>query len=176
MPTNFVLVSPGPMESCRTDYSSHTFKLQTPDAEMDLYAYFHDLGERILPTGEAFEVSKGQHFDVRYRHASGIALEVSDACSHLSTKGMALVTLPGAAWGSLDAAERRDLIVDIWKWPGYFRTTRWDPQITILEPAITIEEIIEEVAAGRLWAARFTSQQPWERRDITGKLKESPTQ
>ena len=50
------------MESCRTDYSSHTFKLQTPDAEMDLYAYFHDLGERILPTGEAFEVSKGQHF------------------------------------------------------------------------------------------------------------------
>ena len=176
MGTNLVLVSPGPVESCRTDYSSFTFKLQTPDAEMDLYAYFHDLSERILPCGKPFEVSKGQHFDVRYRHPCGIALEASEADSHLSTKGMALLTVPGAAWGSLDAAERRDLIVDIYKWPGFYRCTRWDPQITVLEPPITIEEIIEEVAAGRLWAARFTSQQPWERRDISGQLKESPTQ
>lgn len=176
MPPALTLVSPGPVESCRTDYSSHTFKLHRPDAEMDLFAYSYDLAERILPTNKPFEMFRGRHFDRRWGHPSGISLEVSDADSHLSTRGMALLVIPGAAWGSLDAAERRDLIVDIYKWDGYFRTTRWDPQITVLNPMITIEEIIKEVTAGRLWAARFTSQQSWGQRDIAGDLKESPTQ
>ena len=170
------LVSPAPVESCRTDYSSHTFKLHHPGAEDDLFAYAYDLAERVLPTGKPFEAFRGRHFDIRWGHPSGISLEVSDADSHLSTKGLALLTVPGAAWGSLDGTERRDLIIDIYKWDGYFRTTRWDPQITILNPQITINQIIEEVAAGRLWAARFTSQQSWGQRDITGSLKESPTQ
>lgn len=176
MTVALTLVSPGPVESCRTDYSSHTFKLHHPDAEMELYAYSYDLAEKVLPTGKPFEAFRGRHFDMRWGHPSGISLEVSDADSHLSTKGLALLTIPGAAWGSLDASERRDLIIDIYKWPGYYRTTRWDPQITVLNPSITIEEVIEEVAAGRLWAARFTSQQSWGQRDISGALKESPTQ
>ncbi len=176
MSSNLTLVSPGPVESCRTDYASFTFKLNYADAEHDLFAYAYDLAERILPTGKPMELSRGQHFDARYRHPSGVTLELSGADSHQSTKGMGLLTVPGSCWGSLDASERRDLIVDIYKWPGFYRCTRWDPQITVLEPQISISEIIDEVAAGRLWAARFTSQQPWERRDITGALKESPTQ
>ena len=176
MPATLSLVSPAPVESCRTDYSSHTFKLHHQGAEDDLYAYAYDLAERILPTGKPFEAYRGRHFDLRWGHPSGVSLEVSDADSHLSTKGLALLTIPGSAWGSLDGSERRDLIVDIYKWNGYFRTTRWDPQITILNPRISIQEIIEEVAAGKLWAARFTSQQSWGQRDISGSLKESPTQ
>ena len=176
MKNTVYLASPGPVESIRTDYSSHTFKLHTQAHEDELFAYTWDLAEKILPTGERLEPSKGQYFDVKYYHPSGISLEMTPLDSKKTTAGCGLLVLPGAAWGSLTAAERRDLIIDIGDWPGFYRTTRWDPQITVLNPPITIQEVIEEVAAGRLWAARFQSQMPWEKRDKDGLLLEPPTQ
>ena len=170
------LVSSGPQPSCRTDYSTHTFMLHTEEHIDELYAYVWDLAEKILPTGKPLEVTKGKFFEFRYTHASGIQLELSPNDSQKSTKGLGSLLLSGSIWGALDAAERRDLIVDIYRWPGYVRTTRWDAQITALEPSITIYEIIEDVAAGRLWAARIASQQSWERRDKDGLIIEPPTQ
>ena len=170
------LVSAGPQESCRTDYSTHTFKLHTDEHIDEMYSYVWALAEKILPTGELLEVSKGTFFDTRYSHPSGIQLEMSGFDSSKSTKGCASLTVTGGGWGSLDAAERRDLIVDIYRWPGYFRTTRWDAQITALNPPRTIEQIIDDVAAGKLWAARIASEQSWSRRDKEGLLVEPPTQ
>lgn len=176
MTTGLKLVSTGPQESCRTDYSTHTFKLHTDEHADEMHAYVWGLGEKVLRTGKPLDVAKGQFFDLRYTHPSGIQWEMSLADSSKSTKGCGSLILNGATWGSLDAAERRDLIVDIYKWPGYFRTTRWDAQITTLNPPKTIYEIIEDVAAGRLWAARIASQQSWSRRDKDGGLVEPPTQ
>lgn len=170
------LVSAGPQPSCRTDYSSHTFKLHTEEHEDEMHAYVWSLAEKVLPTGKPLDVARGQFFDIRYSHPSGIQWEMSPSDSLKSTKGCGSLVVPGACWGSLDAAERRDLIIDIYKWPGYFRTTRWDAQITSLETKKTIYEIIEDVAAGRLWAARIASQQSWERRDKDGLIVEPPTQ
>ena len=170
------LVSAGPQESCRTDYSTHTFKLHTDEHIDEMYSYVWALAEKILPTGELLEVSKGTFFDTRYSHPSGIQMEMSGFDSSKSTKGCASLTITGGGWGSLDAAERRDLIVDIYRWPGYFRTTRWDAQITALNPPRTIEQIIDDVAAGKLWAARIASEQSWSRRDKEGGLVEPPTQ
>ena len=170
------LASPGPVESIRTDYSSHTFKLHTQAHEDELFAYTWDLAEKILPTGERLHPSRGQYFDVKYQHPTGISLEITPLESPKTTAGCGLLVLPGAVWGSLTASERRDLIIDLGDWPGFYRTTRWDPQITVLDPPISIYEVIEEVAAGRLWAARFQSQMPWEKRDKDGLLLEPPTQ
>jgi len=170
------LVSAGPQESCRTDYSTHTFKLHTDEHIDEMYSYVWALAEKILPTRELLEVSKGTFFDTRYTHPSGIQLEMSGFDSSKSTKGCASLTITGGGWGSLDASERRDLIVDIYRWPGYFRTTRWDAQITALNPPRTIEQIIDDVAAGKLWAARIASEQSWSRRDKEGGLVEPPTQ
>ena len=176
MEANYKLVSSGPQESCRTDYSSHTFKLHTAEHAEEMHAYVWDLAEKVLPTGKALDVQKGQFFDFRFSHPSGIAWEMSPDDSQKSTRNCGSLCVPGAAWGALDAAERRDLIIDIYRWPGYYRTTRWDAQITALNPPITIYEIIEQVAAGRLWAARIASQQSWERRDKDGLIIEPPTQ
>ena len=176
MKGSYKLRSTGPQESCRTDYSSHTFKLHTEEHAQEMHAYAYDLAEKVLPTGKPFEVSKGQFFDYRYKHDSGIQWEMSPDDSEKSTKNCGSLALPGALWGSLDAAERRDLIVDIYKWPGYFRTTRWDAQITALDPGITIYEVIEHVAAGKLWCARIASQDSHSRRDKDGLLIEPPTQ
>ena len=170
------LVSAGPQESCRTDYSTHTFKLHTDEHVDEMYSYVWSLGEKILETGELLEVSKGTFFDTRYSHPSGIQMEMSGFDSAKSTKGCASLAINGASWGSLDASERRDLIIDIYRWPGYFRTTRWDAQITALNPPRTIEQIIDDVAEGKLWAARIGSEQSWSRRDKEGGLIEPPTQ
>jgi hypothetical protein len=176
METMLRLVSTGPTPSIRTDYSSHTFKLHTADHEEELFAYYWDLCERCLPTGTRPEPSKGQYFDVKYHHPCGASLEMTPLESPRSTRGCALLVLSGAIWGCLDATERRDLIIDIGSWPGYYRTTRWDPQITVIDPPKTIYEIIDDIAEGRLWAARFSSSNTYERKDKNGLLIESPTQ
>ena len=176
MATSLRLASPSPTASVRTDYSSHTFKLHTQEHEDELFAYAMELSEKILPTKQRLEPSKGQYFDSKYLHPCGISLEMTSLDSPKSTRGCALLNLPGGAWGSLDASERRDLILDIGGWPGLYRTTRWDPQTTVIDPPITIDKIIEDVAAGRLWVARFSTQQSWERRDKDGLLIEPPTQ
>jgi hypothetical protein len=176
MKNTVYLASPGPVESIRTDYSSHTFKLHSQVHEDELYAYAWDLAEKILPVGDRLEPTKGQYFDCKYHHPSGLSLEMTPLESKKTTAGCGLLVLPGAIWGSLTAAERRDLIIDIGDWPGFYRTTRWDPQVTVLNPPISIYDVIEEVAAGRLWAARFQSQMAWEKRDKDGGLLEPPTQ
>jgi hypothetical protein len=176
MNTTYKLTSSGPQESCRTDYSSHTFKLHTEDHSQEMLGYVWGLAEKVLPTGEPLERLKGQFFDVRYAHPSGLSLEMSGPDSQKSTANCGSLVIPGAVWGALDASERRDLIVDVYKWPGYYRTTRWDAQITSLNPPITVYDVIEHVAAGKLWAARIASQQSWERRDKDGLIIEPPTQ
>lgn len=170
------LVTLGAHESIRLDYFAGTFALHTDEHEDELTAYWYALGEQVLPTGEMPDVRKSRHYDKTLFHPSGISLELSAKDSNKSTAGQALLTIPGAAWGSLDATERRDLIIDIGSWPGFLRCTRLDCQITVLNPLITIEELIEEVAKGRLWPLRYQSQNTYEQRDKDGLLIGPPTQ
>ena len=170
------LVSTGPEDSCRTDFSTHTFKLHTQEHEDDLYAYALDLSEKILPVGRMNEPIKGRYFDVVYSHKCGISVEMTPLDSKRSTRGCAILSLPGQAWGSLDASERRDLIIDVRHWPGFYRTTRWDPQITVVDPPVDIHEVVRQVKAGELWAKGFASEDTHERRNKDGLLIEPPTQ
>lgn len=170
------LVSTGPRDSCQTDYLSATFKLPSEEATDDLYAYAFDLSEKVLPVGGMNDPTKGKYFDAVFSHKAGISLEMSSWDSKRSTRGCALLTIPGACWAALDAAERRDLIIDVRSWPGFYRCTRWDPQITVIDPPATIEKVINDVNSGNLWPARFSQHQQWEKRDKDGLLVEPPTQ
>ena len=170
------LRSTGPTDSCRTDFSTHTFKLHSQEHEDDLYAYAFDLAEKVLPIGRMKDPIKGRYFDVVYGHKSGLSLEMTPLDSARSTRGCAILSLPGSLWAALDASERRDLIIDIRQWPGFYRSTRWDPQITVINPPINIEEVVRQVADGELWAKGFSSEDSHERRDKNGLLIEPPTQ
>ena len=170
------LVSTGPRDSCQSDYLSVTFKLPTEEATDELYSYVWDLSERVLPVGGMNEPSKGRYFEAVYTHKAGISLEITPWDSPRSTRGCALFTIPGGPLAALDASERRDLIIDLRSWPGFYRCTRWDPQITVVDPPATIEKVINDVNSGNLWPARFAQQQQWEKRDKDGLLVEPPTQ
>ena len=170
------LVSTGPADSCQTDYLSATFKLPTQEAEDDLYGYSWGLAEKVLPVGWMNDPTKGRYFEAVYSHKAGLSLEITPTDSPRSTRGCALLTIPGACWAALDASERRDLIIDIRGWPGFYRCTRWDPQITVIDPPATIDRVISDVNSGYLWPARFGQHQQWEKRDKDGLLVEPPTQ
>ena len=169
------LVSQGPSASCRTDYLSCTFKTHSQDQEDGLYAFVYSLAEWVLPVGGFLEPKKGRYFDRVYQHPSGISLEITPVSSDRATRGMSLVNIPGAVWGALDDEERRDAIVDLRFMPGFVRCTRWDPQQTVLNPAMTIEQLVREVDAGMWWPTRFRSWSPYQQRDRDGGFVKSPT-
>ena len=60
MKKTYRLASTGPTASIRTDYSSHTFKLHTQEHEDELFAYAMELAEKVLPTGDRLEPTKGR--------------------------------------------------------------------------------------------------------------------
>lgn len=176
MPVKMELASTGPHESVRTDYLTVTFRFKTDEQEQDLLAYFHDLAEKVLPSGGFRPTRAGRHYALVYQHDSGVTVETSPPSSGRSTHGSMSVTLSGGLWGALDAWERSCLIRDIRQWPGYYHCTRWDPQITVLDPPITVAQVVEEVEAGRLWATGFSQQNPWGQRKADGSFVSSPTQ
>ena len=171
-----------PTASCRTDSSAHTFKVHSNDHLQELFSYVLDLGEALVPCGGFLPVRKGKHFSQLYIHPTGLSFSCSrSALSHMSDKpvhneNLAMVEIPGQAWGLLNAQERNSLIVDMYGWDGYFRTTRWDPQITILDPPVSVPEIVDDVQAGNLWAKGFAVQRPMLDKDLNGNYTGAPTQ
>ena len=176
MPAQLELVSTGPHESCRTDYLTVTFKFSSEDQEQDLFAYFHDLAEKVLPSGGFLPTRPGKNYASVYGHQSGVTIESSPLDSARTTRGTAAVSLSGSVWGALDAWERACLLRDITQWPGYYHCTRWDAQITVLNPPLTVEQIVRDVEEGRLWAAGFSQQNPWGQRKSDGSFVSPPTQ
>ena len=170
------LTSTGPHESCRTDWLSHSFKFTNDEEEQDLFAYFHDLSEKVLPTNSIPSPKGGKHYQYVYGFDSGLTLETTPLDSHRATRGQSLINIPGSVWGSLDKEERNCLITDIRFWPGAFRCTRWDPQITVLKSPIDVAQVVADVQAGKLWAGGFSQQNPYGRTKADGSWVSPPTQ
>lgn len=178
MPSESLLriVSSDPSPSCRTDFLTISLKLPNREAEDDLFAYWYSLCEKLLPTKEATLPSKGRYYQRLYNHSCGSSFEWSPIDSDETNAGSALLTFTGTQFGLLDASERRDLMVDLYKWPGFVRCTRWDGQITVLDPPITIDHLVDNVEAGRLWVTKYSTAQPWVQRNSNGVIQNKPTQ
>ena len=168
--------------SCRTDFSVHSFKTPTTDSVEDLLGYLLGLGEALFPTRKPLEHRKGKHYTHLYIHPIGLRFSTCQSASSDSENlehpnyGNSLVEIPGQVWGLLDAKNRNHLIADIASWEGLYRTTRWDPQITILNPEQSAGEIVDAVQAGEMWCKGYGTQQPYADRNQHGELKGGATQ
>ena len=170
------LASPTAQESCRSDYMTLTYKLSSRDDEEDLFAYLYDFAEKVLPTGEFDGPHRGRHYERSYSHRAGVNFEMSPLDSDKISRGYWALSVSGRGLGALDAKERCNLIYDLRNWPGFKRCTRWDPQITVLNPQKRVDEIVDDVREGNLWSGKMQSSQVYERRDHLGGIKEPPTQ
>jgi hypothetical protein len=177
-----LLADTGPESSCRVDYLSLTYKIPTDDSFDALFALALDIADQILPRVQWERVRAGRHFLYVWRHPSGVTLEASPPSVVGETgrkprnSGIALVSLPGAVWGSLDAKHRSTLIAELGSFLGFYRCTRVDFQITCLEPAYRARDIAQMVEAGSLWPKGFGCGHLYGQRNHNGSFIGEPTQ
>lgn len=170
------LQQPEASASCRTDYASFSFR-NTATREVDeLMAWLEDLSRFLLPQGQWDGPTSGRHFTDVFNHSSGLAIEFTPPHIAERNSGISVIRLPGQIWGALDSDNRLELITDIDCLPGYCRCTRWDAQLTLLEPPLLVPDFVDAVEAGRIWPVRYGVGNSWTRRNLHGEHIESPTQ
>ena len=169
------LVPPGPTPSCRVDYLTCSFKLPTqPEAE-DLLNLGWAIGHKVMPNGEMNGPRQGRIFEQVWQHESGVTVELTPAESKRTNAGTGILSISGSVLASLDAIERLQLYIEIYKWPGFYRCTRIDTQFTVLEPPITIYQFVDDCQSGNLWAKNYSAGRPFIQLDRSGNHRIPPT-
>ena len=170
------LEPPGPTESCRPDYGTWTFKLDDEMACIELVDLANNLGHHVAPAGYMDEPKQGKHAAEVRSHCSGISVELTHPDSPRRNAGLGIISIPGQVFAALDAQERLQLYRDIRTWRGYYRCTRLDVQLTVLNPPVTAAEFCDLVADGMIWPKHFSSSMPYGEKDRSGNWRSSPTQ
>jgi hypothetical protein len=107
---------------------------------------------------------RAKHFSQVFRGGGLVVLEgtpprASDGSpSEERNAGVLALILNGQFWESLTASERADLFLLVVSQRGYYHCTRFDGQITIVDPEVSAEQIVQLVEEGSLWAHGFRTQ------------------
>lgn len=169
------LQAPLPQSSCRTDWATWTFKTDDNEKIEEKLEYFGRLGDHLLPTGKWSEAHAGRHFTHVIEHDSGMTIEFTPQHTNKRNAGLTAVSLPGQIWGALDAIERLVVIADVGQLAGYYRCTRWDAQITTIEPPMSIEEFVRRAEEKSIWAVRYGQGQPYGKKNLHNEWVEPPS-
>lgn len=160
--------------SCRIDYFTGTYRAPTMERYEDLlnFAYqvngYVDETRRLRPTG------KGRHFQQVFTGGGLVTVEGTPpldedgSVNAARNAGMIAITYSGQFFEALDASNRAQMILDTARQPGFFHCTRLDAQLTLVQPEMTAQRVIDEVAAGRLWVLGFQTQRTYGNKDREG--------
>jgi hypothetical protein len=110
------------------------------------------------------------------QHPSGISTEFTPPTTGDRNQGVMAMSIPGACWAALSAENRLELITDVPLLDGFYRCSRWDAQLTTLDPEVTIREFVRDVEAGKIWPKRFGSGNAYGERNLHGDYLKPPTQ
>jgi hypothetical protein len=110
------------------------------------------------------------------QHPSGISTEFTPPSTGDRNQGVMAVSIPGACWGALSAERRLELISDVPLLEGFYRCSRWDAQLTTLDPEVTVREFVRDVEEGKIWPKRFGSGNAYGDRNLHGDYLKPPTQ
>ncbi len=169
------LVAPGPTPSCRLDYCTWSFKVRTPQEVDDLLNLGWSIGHKVMPNGEMNGPRQGRIFQHVWHHDSGVTVEFTPPDSKKKNAGTAILSVSGSVFAALDPTERKELYIEVYKWPGFYRCTRIDTQFTVLEPPITIYEFVDACQSGKIWAKGFSAGRPFVQLDRSGGHRIPPT-
>lgn len=174
MPTE-TLVPPGPSPSCRVDSLTCSFKLHTTDHVDELLNLAWALGHRVMPNGEMNGPMNCRLFKELWQHDSGVRVEMSPPGSGHRNEGIGIITVPGLVFASLSAEERLALYIEIYSRENFYRCTRIDTQLTVLEPIVQIYDFLDQCQAGKIWAKGYSTGRPNVQLDRAGNYKKPPT-
>jgi len=169
------LAAPEPTASCRTDWATWTFKTPKQEQIEENLEYFYRLGDHLLPKGEWSPPHAGRHYTHVVKHDSGISVEFTPNGSNARNQGTMAISVPGQAWGALDALERLVVISDVGELPGYYRCTRWDAQLTTLDPPMNAEEFVRRADEKSIWAVRYGQGMAYGRKNLHNEWLQQPS-
>ena len=169
------LLAPEPTPSCRVDYGAWSFKLPTPQRCDDLLQLGWNLGHHVLPRGDMSEPRPSRLYQWAFLHDSGVTVEFTEPGSGKRNEGTGLLTVPGSVFAALDRPERIALYREVYLFEGYYRCTRIDTQLTVLNPPVNIYSFVDACQNGDIWAKGFSTGQPFTQLDRAGKHRIAPT-
>jgi hypothetical protein len=168
--------------SCRLDTLSVTFRAQTLDRYDEILNLGFQLNSYVDESRPLRFAGKGRHFSHVFMGGGLVALEGTPPLlpdgspNEARNAGVVSLTLNGQFFTACDAGERAGLLLQISSQPGFYHCTRLDGQITLVEPEVSAEQVVRDVEAGRLWAARFQSQRCFGDRNRDGLFLNGCTQ
>lgn len=95
--------------------------------------------------------------------------------SGLHNEGISVIHLQGTWWANASSELQMQAIEELNDFDGRYRFTRLDTQVTTIEPEKTAEQVLEDVAAGRLWVKGYNNWKPDGVRDINGQPSKGVT-
>ena len=169
------LLAPEPTPSCRVDYLAASFKLPTIPRCEDLLDLGMTLGHHVLPNGEEQPPRPSRLYQFAFQHDSGVTVEFTEPESGKRNEGTGLLTVPGSVFAALTSEERLALYREVYLMEGFYRCTRIDTQLTVLDPPVNIYGFVDACQAGDIWAKGFSSGQPYTQLDRAGNHRIAPT-
>lgn len=169
------LVPPGPTPSCRVDYGTWSFKLTTLQSCEDLLNFGWQIGHHVLQRGEMHGPRTGRLFSEVWSHDSGVQVEFTPPDSDKRNAGTGILTVPGSVFAALDSSERVALYLEIHSYEGYYRCTRLDTQLTVLQPPVNIFRFVRDCNSGLIWPKGYSASMPYQEMDRAGNFRKPPS-
>lgn len=168
--------------SCRIDSFTGTYRAPSMDRYEELLNFAYQINGYVDESRGLRFTGKGRHFQQVFTGGGLVTVEGTPpldpdgSVNSARNAGMLAITYNGKFFEALDASERAQLILDTARQPGFYHCTRLDAQLTIVEPEVTAQDVIEEVAAGRLWVLGFQTQRVYGNKNREGEWVDGCTQ
>jgi hypothetical protein len=154
--------------SLRPDWLTTSFRSATADHMNRVFALAQDIAASVPGQAGFQECSPGRHFSVGYSSGVGVSFMATPPATGLHNQGVSVIHLQGTFWAHANSELQMRTLEELAEFEGRYRFTRLDAQVTTLEPEHTAEQVLEDVAAGRLWIKGYNSWKPDGVRDIDG--------
>jgi hypothetical protein len=160
--------------SCRIDSFTGTFKAPTIERYESLLNFAYQVNGFLDESRPLRLQGKGKHFQQVFSGGGLVTVEgtpptdADGSINQARNAGVVSITYPGKFFEALDVSERAQLLLDTARQEGFFHCTRLDAQLTQVDPAMTAQAVIEQVAAGKLWVLGFKTQRVYGNRDRDG--------
>ena len=144
-----------PTASCRLDWLSVSLFGTTVRQQREQLSYFFSLLSAVSDGATWPEPSPAKFFQNAVSHEAGLSIKWTEPGSGTTNQGLISVDIRGTAFIALEREHRKALYLDIAEMDGFKQCTRLDAQRTVLSPAMSAEQLHDELCSGRVWVKGF---------------------
>ena len=130
---------------------------------MQIWSMVQSHVARLDPNIGWDEPSPSRHFERCFTHPAGIRFETSGLHARVNA-GTSVCTFTGRYFATASVYDQMRALAHFYEFKGGYHWTRFDAQVTTLNPSQSAEQIVEDVQKRRLWVKGY---QGWESKGLT---------